>query len=196
MLLYSDPSFIPKMAKIRLPTEPYKLRTFPPNAPPRDDALVLCPVRALKAYLEKKPDPSFVNNRETLFLLLNGTSSLNSYNISKLFADTVRCYSQSADTDLTDFHTNIHQLRNFSASLANLGRTPLEHIVLAGKWKSANMFTDLYLKSLAYFSENLYVLAPAGRFQCNRPAAGGPVGDRSLTYPLLQLAEAFLGFSV
>ena len=110
----------------------------------------------------------FVNIRETLFLPLNRISSFNSYNISKLFADTVQfCYSQSADLDPADFHTNIHQLRSISASLANLGRTPLEHIVLAGRWKSANVFTDFYLKSLAYFSENLYGLAPLVTFDAD-----------------------------
>ena len=68
VLLYSDLSFIPKTAKGRLPTEPYMLRALPPGAPPRDEATVLCPVRALKAHMEKTADPTFVNNRETLFL--------------------------------------------------------------------------------------------------------------------------------
>ena len=52
-------------------------------------------------------------------------------------------------------------------SLANLGRTPLEHIVLSGRWKSANVFTDFYLKSLAYFSENSHGLAPLVAFNAN-----------------------------
>ena len=152
----------------KLPTEPYKLIALQPSTPPRDGALVLCPVRALKAYLEKTTDPSFVNNRETLFLQLNRTSSLSSYNISKLFADAVQfCYSWSAYSDAADFHTNIHQLRSISASLAYLGRTPLEHIVLSGRRKSANVFTDFYLNSLAYFSENLYSLAPLVVFNAN-----------------------------
>ena len=87
VLLYSDPSFIPKTAKGRPPTELYKLRALPPGAPPRVDAAVLCSVRALEAYLGKTADPSFVNNRETLFLPLNRTSSLTRYCISKLFAE-------------------------------------------------------------------------------------------------------------
>ena len=62
VLCYSDPPFIPKTAKGRLPTESYKLRALPPGAPPKDDATVLCPVRALKAYMELMADPSFVNN--------------------------------------------------------------------------------------------------------------------------------------
>ena len=39
----------------KLPTEPFKLRALPPGAPPRDDAMVLCPVRALKAYMAEMP---------------------------------------------------------------------------------------------------------------------------------------------
>ena len=34
-------AFIPKMAKGRLPTEPYKLQALPPSIAPQDDA-VLC----------------------------------------------------------------------------------------------------------------------------------------------------------
>ena len=62
MLLYSDPSFIPKTTKGRLPTEPYELRALPSGAHPIDDAL--------KAYMEKTADPTLVNNQETLFLPL------------------------------------------------------------------------------------------------------------------------------
>ena len=76
VLLYSVLSFIPNMAKGILTTEPYILRALPPGEPPRDDAMVLCLVRALKAYMEITADPSFVNNRETLFVPLNRSSSL------------------------------------------------------------------------------------------------------------------------
>ena len=84
-----------------------------------------------------------------------------SFCISKFFADSIHfCYSQFADMHPADFHSFIHQLRSFSASLAILGRTSLEHFVLAGRCKSANVFSDFFLKSLAYFSESLYGLAP------------------------------------
>ena len=46
VLLYSDPSFIPKTAKGRLSNEPYKLRALPFSPPPMNDALVLCLVTA------------------------------------------------------------------------------------------------------------------------------------------------------
>ena len=115
----------------------------------------------------KAADPAFINNRETLLLPLDRTRSLSSC-VSKFFADAIRsCYSQSADVHPTDFHTYIHQLRSISASLAILGRIPLEHIVLAGRWKSAIVFTDFYLKSLAYFSESLYGLALLVVFNTN-----------------------------
>ena len=161
VLLYLDPSFIPKTSRGRLPTEPYKLRALLPSTSHRDTATVLCPVRALKAYIAITADPVFVDNRETLFLPLNRTFSLTPYQLSKLFANALHfCYSQLADTQLTDFHSNFHQIKSVSASLTKLGRTSLEQIVLAGRWKSASVFTDFYLKSLAYFSESLYGLSP------------------------------------
>ena len=96
VLLYSDPSFMPKTARGRLPTEPYKLKALPQTVPPREDATVLCPVRALKAYLAATADTAFVNSRETLFLPLNCANSLSSYHLSKLFADALHfCYSRA-----------------------------------------------------------------------------------------------------
>ena len=38
VLLYSDPSFIPKTSRGRLPTEPYKLRALLPSTSHRDTA--------------------------------------------------------------------------------------------------------------------------------------------------------------
>ena len=119
--------------------------------------MVLCPVRALKAYMEITADPVFVNNQEILFLPLNHTFSLSPYQLSNALHF---CYSQLADTHLTDFHTNFHQIRSVSASLAKLGKTPLGQIVLAGRWKSVSVFTDFYMKSSAYFLESLYGLLP------------------------------------
>ena len=130
----------------------------------------------LKGLFGKMAHPSFVNIRETLFLPPNRTSSLNHYNISKLFVDAIQfCYSQISDLDHKDFHTNSHQLRSISVSLTNLGRTALEQIVLALRCKSAKVFIDFHFKSLAFFSENLYGLAPLVVFGYKHPAAGGPV---------------------
>ena len=92
--------------------------------------------------MEITADTSFVNNQETLV----STAKLHMfpYPLSnyKLISDAIQlCYSQSADMYPADFRTNINQLRSISASLANLGRTALEQVVLAGRWKFANYFT-------------------------------------------------------
>ena len=121
----------------------------------------MCPVRALKAYLSVTADPILINSRETLFLPLNRTNSLTSYHLSKLFADGLHfCYSHTPDCSPGEIHSNVHQLRSISSSLANLCRTPLEQIALAGHWSSLSVFSDHYLRSLSYFAENLYGLAP------------------------------------
>ena len=113
ILLYSDQE--------RLATEPYKLRALPSSVPPRDGTVVLFPVRSLKAYiLEITVDPSFVNNRETVFTakLHMTVCSLTPFQLSKFFASASHfCYNQPADADPADFYTNIHQLRSISVSL-------------------------------------------------------------------------------
>ena len=119
MLLYSDPSFMPKTARGRLPTEPYKLKALPHTVPPSKEHTVLCPVRALKAYLSATSDQEFVNSRETLFLPLNRTNSLTCYHLSKLFADALQfCYSHTTDCAPGEIHSNVHQLRNICPRLS------------------------------------------------------------------------------
>ena len=60
----SDLSFMPKTAMGRLPTEPYELKALPQLPPPlpspKEEDTVLCPVKALKAYLSATADPEFV----------------------------------------------------------------------------------------------------------------------------------------
>ena len=59
-------------------------------------------------------------------------------------------------------HSNVYQPRNISATLANLCRTLLEQIVLAGRWRSPSVFCDFYMKSLACFAENWHGLPLSG----------------------------------
>ena len=66
-----------------------------------------------------------------------------------------------------DFNVNIHQARSIAVSLANFGRVPLEQIVLAGSWKLSNVFTENYLRSLAFFADSLYGLRPLVAFNTN-----------------------------
>ena len=66
VLLYTNPSFIPKTSRGRLPTEPYKLRALLPSSSHRNSAKVLCLVRALKAYMDITADPVFVNKLDLI----------------------------------------------------------------------------------------------------------------------------------
>ena len=81
-VVFSDSLFISTMAKGSLPTEPFYLRARTSSAPPRENAWVLCPLRAFMAYMEITADP-------VLFVV-----------------ETPFCYSQHMDP--TDFLTFIH----------------------------------------------------------------------------------------
>ena len=116
----------------------------------------------MKAYLSSSADTEFINSWETLFFPLNHTNSLTSYHLSKLFADALHfCYSYTPDCSPGEIHSNVHQLRSISLSLAQ--------IVLAGRWSSPSVFSDFYLRSLSYFAENstMYGLAPLVVFNAN-----------------------------
>ena len=49
----------------------------------------------------------------------------------------------------------------------SLCRTPLEQIVFAARWSSPTVLSVFYLRSLSYFAENLYALAPLVVFNTN-----------------------------
>ena len=81
-------------------------------------------------------------------------------------------YDQISEVHPGDFHVNIHRARSIAASLANFGRVPLKQVVLAERWKLSNVFTENYLRSLAYFAENfcmvwgrLWFLIPTSVYQ-------------------------------
>ena len=93
----------------KFPFEPYLHRALgvAPRAPPKDDAAVLCPVRALKVFMELLVDPSFVNMERNCY-----------YHWITLVLFLFRCGSFR-------FPYLFHQLRSTFASLDYLSRTPL-----------------------------------------------------------------------
>ena len=69
LLCYYTPirlSCIKQQLRGRLPMELYNLKALPQTVPPRVENTVLCPVRALKAYLSATADQEFVNSRENI----------------------------------------------------------------------------------------------------------------------------------
>ena len=157
VLLYLDLSFCLKPQGVALP-----------HPVPQGGCHSLVSSQSLKVLPVRHGEPECVNFQETLFLPLNRTNSLTWYHLSELFADALHFrYSHTPDCSSLEIHSNVHQLKSIFSPLANLCRTPLEQLVLAGFWSSPTVVSDFYLRSLSYFTENLYSVAPLIVFNTN-----------------------------
>ena len=68
------------------------------------------------------------------------------------------CY-QLSDEQAQNLHqVRAHDVRAFAASKAFQGGVPLDQILSACHWKSHNMFTQFYLKDIAWADFELYHL--------------------------------------
>src|SRR6056300_877786 len=120
----------------------------------------LCPVRALKVYIDRTK--SFRGNRKRLFLSYqkHRVSDISNATLSLWVKMVVRlAYSESGAADQLLYKVSAHQLRHVSVSLAAKVNTPLESIIRAGMWTNPTTFHGMYL------SDASELLAQTGRFK-------------------------------
>ena len=110
----------------------------------------LCPVRALRYYLDKTKD--LRDKKELVFVSFkkNFDKDISPFTISSWIKQTVLlCYQLSDQKPLTLHQVKAHDVRAFAASKAFQGGVSLEQILSACHWKSHNTFTQFYLKDVA-----------------------------------------------
>ena len=120
------------------------------NQGSKDTDILLCPIRALRCYLDRTRD--LRGDRQLLFISFKQghTKDIQCSTISSWIKNTIKfCYSKvdSADMDLLGVKAN--DVRAFVASKAFYGRVSMDQIMQACHWKSHNTFTRFYLKDLA-----------------------------------------------
>ena len=115
----------------------------------RDLDILLCPVRALKHYLDRTKDSR--TGRHLLFISykLGHSKDIQCSTISSWIKHTIQfCYSRAESTDMVLTGVKAHDVRAFAASKAFYGGTSLDQIMQACHWRSHNTFTKFYLKDL------------------------------------------------
>jgi hypothetical protein len=115
----------------------------------------LCPVRALRYYLDRT-----AKNRRTkkrLFLsTLAPFQEVTSITLSKWITKTVKvCYSISTKEDRAHAQIRAHDIRGLATSWAFKNNVPLLDVMKAGTWKKHTTFTEFYLKDLTSIQEGL-----------------------------------------
>ena len=163
--LYPSPSFLSKNQLARDGPTSVAPVVIPALAPTLDKSLSgdrsLCPVRALRYYLDRTKDSR--QGKELVFVSFKAGFQKDSVpaTISSWVKQTVLLCYQLSDQKAQDLHqVRAHDVRAFAASRAFQGGISLDQILSACHWKAHNTFTQFYLKDLAWADSELYHLGP------------------------------------
>ena len=123
----------------------------------------LCPVRALRYYLDRTKDQK--DQRGSRFLLFisfkkGHTSDIRPAALSSWLKQTILlCYKQADQQTLDLVQVKAHDIQAFTASNAFYGGVSVNQIMQACHFKAHNTFTNFYLKDLTWSDNdnNLYL---------------------------------------
>ena len=121
----------------------------------------LCPVRALKIYLERTLD--LRENRKLLFVSYKSghKGDIHKNTISSWIRKLLHFAYSSAPEDVISLSSaRTHEVRALASSMAFRGSMELEEVLKACTWKSANTFATHYLRDVSTFAEELHSLGP------------------------------------
>ena len=124
----------------------------------------LCPVRALRYYLDRTSD--LRQNKEWVFVSFKKgfDMDISPATISSWIKQIViLCYELSDQQVLTLHQVRALDVRAFAASKAFQSGISLEQILSACHWKSHNTFTQFYLKDVAWADSELFHLGLLNR---------------------------------
>ena len=163
--LYPSPSFLSKNQLARDGPASVAPVVIPALAPTLDKSLSgdrsLCPVRALRYYLDRTKDSR--QGKELVFVSFKKgfQKDIVPATISSWVKQTVLLCYQLSDQKAQDLHqVRAHDVWAFAASRAFQGGISLDQILSACHWKAHNTFTQFYLKDLAWADSELYPLGP------------------------------------
>ena len=163
--LYPSPSFLSKNQLAKEGPDSVAPVVLPALAPSLDKSLKgdrsLCPVRALRYYLDRTSD--LRQNKELVFVSFKKgfDKDISPATISSWIKQTmILCYELSDQKALTLHQVKAHDVRAFAASKAFQSGVSLEQILSACQMKSYNTFTQFYLKDVAWADSELFHLGP------------------------------------
>ena len=121
---------------------------------------MLCPVRAVKIYLNKTK--SLRKHRKRLFIPTQGDQDLAKSTLSCWIKYVIKnAYDSISKTTNRLFKPRAHhELRTLSASWAYMNYIPLEEILKSAVWSSSSFFASHYLRDFREQTENLRAMGP------------------------------------
>ena len=163
--LYPSPSFLSKNQLAWDGPSSVAPVVIPALAPSLDRSLKedrsLCPVRALRYYLNRTKDLRKGKNLVFVSFRTSFQKDIVPATISSWIKQTVKLCYQLSDEDSHSLHqVRAHDVRAFAASKAFQGGVSLDQTLAACHWKAHNTFTHFYLKDFAWADSELYHLGP------------------------------------
>ena len=150
------------LAKNQLPSvlpEPFSIPSLLSICGPSDPDILLCPVRALKAYI--KATAVIRGKRNRLFIPTRGSQDISAATISSWLASTIRrAYAHLSSEDRQLLQVRPHEIRALSSSWAFLNKVSLDDVLKAAFWRSSSTFSSFYLRSFSSQSGAIYSLGP------------------------------------
>ena len=151
------------LSKTQLPSvapSPFTVPSLAGSCGQDDEDRLLCPVRALRFYLQRVK--SLRGRRKRLFIpVKGGGGEVSAASISRWIASTIKkAYSSLSQRDLFLFQVKAHELRALSSSWAYVNHAPLEDILKATYWRNPTTFSSFYLRSFSSQQDNLFLLGP------------------------------------
>ena len=135
------------------------LNSFVGNLP---DELLLCPVRALRAYLDWTS--SVLPRPLTLFVSPRSTArSLSKNALSFFLRDVIsRAYSSSSSSSAASAPSSAraHSVRGVATSWGFARNASLSSVLAAASWSSSTVFTSFYLSDVQFSSSQGFSLGP------------------------------------
>ena len=120
---------------------------------------MLCPVRAVKIYLNKTK--SLRKRRKRLFIPTPGDQDLAKPTLSRWVKYAIKnAYDTISKNPLSLFKPRAHELRAISASWAYMNYIPLDEILKSAVWSSTSLFALHYLRDFREQTENLRAMGP------------------------------------
>ena len=166
------PSFLAKTQLANTPPLSFEIPALGTSlGPGLQEDVKNCPVRALCAYLGRtKP---LRKDRKRLFIsfVTRFSKEISAPTISSWIKKCILlCYDLAKETTDTSFQVKVHDVRALAASMAFLGKVPLESIMSACSWVSHNTFTSFYLRDVSWMDDRGYKLGPLVAAQQAFPA--------------------------
>ena len=157
------PEFVAKTQNPSVPDTRFEGFTIPSLKDFTDgdpDEMVLCPVRAVRAYL-RRTEPLRSKDQGRLFISTGRTKKEVSKNtISYWLRETITKAYESSEGEPMTPRIRAHEVRGIAPTLLFRRNFAVDQVLKAGTWKNQNTFTSFYLRDVAHKSLETYHIGP------------------------------------